>query len=96
METTVAPFVDRRRPYAVAPRGIGFVERRRPAPVLLRDVDDLHDSDLEGVLADLLPYGVSAGEAADAAVALAELIGATGPAALAAHDLAQTAETFAA
>jgi hypothetical protein len=41
METTVAPparFIERRRPYAVAPQGIDFVERRRVAPVLLRDV----------------------------------------------------------
>jgi hypothetical protein len=99
METTVAPpvpFVERRRPYPAAPRGLDFVERRRPTPVLLRDVDDLHDADLDGVLADLLPYGVSATQAADAAAALAELIGATAPAALAAHDLSQAAETFAA
>ena len=96
METTVAPFVDRRRPWAATPRGIDFVERRRPAPVLLRDVDDLHDADLDGVLADQLAYGVSAAQAADAAAMLAELIGATAPAALAAHDLSQAAETFAA
>ena len=96
METTVAPFVDRRRPYAVAPRGIDFVERRRPAPVLLRDVDDLHDADLDGVLADQLPYGVSAAQAADAAAALAELIGATASDALAAHDLSPGAATSAA
>ena len=96
METTVAPFVDRRRPWATTPRGIDFVERRRPAPVLLRDVDDLHDTDLDGVLADQLAYGVSAAQAADAAATLAELIGATAPAALAAHDLCQAAGTFAA
>ena len=98
METIAPPrrFVERRRPYSVAPRGVDFVERRRPAPVLLRDVDDLHDADLEAVLADQLGYGVSATQAADAAAALAELIGATAPAALAAHDLSQAAETFAA
>jgi hypothetical protein len=99
METTVAPplpFVERRRPYPAAPRGLDFVERRRPAPVLLRDVDDLHDADLDGVLADQLAYGVSATQAADAAAMLAELIGATAAAALAAHDLSQAAETFAA
>ncbi len=95
METTVAPFVDRRRPWVAAP-GADFVERRRPTPVLLRDVDDLHDADLDGVLADQLAYGVSATQAADAAATLAELIGATAPAALAAHDLSQAAETFAA
>ena len=99
METTVAPpvpFVERRRSYSAVPRGLDFVERRRPAPVLLRDVDDLHDADLDGVLADLLPYGVSATQAADAAAALAELIGATAPAALAAHDLSPAAGTSAA
>ena len=99
METTVAPplpFVERRRPYPAARRGLDFVERRRPAPVLLRDVDDLHDADLDGVLADQLAYGVSAAQAADAAATLAELIGASAPAALAAHDLAQAAGTFAA
>ena len=62
----------------------------------LRDVDDLHDADLDGVLADQLAYGVSAAQAADAAATLAELIGATAPAALAAHDLSQAAGTFAA
>ena len=90
METTVAPparFIERRRPYAVAPQGIDFVERRRAAPVLLRDVDDLHDADLDGLLADQMSYGFTAAQAADAAAMLAELIGATSPAALAAHDL---------
>jgi hypothetical protein len=99
METTVAPpipFVERRRPYPAAPRGRDFVERRRPTPVLLRDVDDLHDADLEAVLGDQLAFGVSAGQAADAAAALAELIGTTGPDALAAHDLSRAAKTFAA
>ena len=99
METTLAspvPFVERRRPYPAAPRGAGFVERRRPSPVLLRDVDDLHDADLEAVLADQLGFGVGAAHAADAAAALAELIGATAPAAFAAHDMSPVAETFAA
>jgi hypothetical protein len=99
METTVAPplpFVERRRPYPAAPRGRDFVERRRPAPVLLRDVDDLHDADLEAVLADQLAFGVSAAQAADAAAALAELIAAAGPAAFAAHDLSQAAGSSAA
>ena len=99
METTVAPpipFGERRRPYPAAPRGLDFVERRRPTPVLLRDVDDLHDADLEAVLADQLAFGVSAAQAAASAAALAELIGATAPDALAAHDLSQVARTFAA
>ena len=96
METTVAPFVDRRRPYAVAPRGLDFVERRRPTPVLLRDVDDLHAADIDGLLADQLPYGFSVAQAAGAAAALAELIGATSPAALVAHDLRPGASAVAA
>lgn len=96
METAVAqplPFADRRRPYAVARRGAGFVERRRPVPVLLRDVDDLHDADLDGLLADQIAVSVSAAQAEDAARALAELIAATGPAALLAHDLTPPART---
>ena len=99
METTVAtpvPFVERRRPYAVAPRGADFVERRRPTPVLLRDVDDLHDADLDGVLADQMLFGVSAEHAGETAAALAALIAATGPAGLLAHDLSSAARTFAA
>ena len=62
MEITVAsplPFVERRRPYAVAPRGVGFVERRRPTPVLLRDVDDLHDVDLDVAVAEEGHTGIS-------------------------------------
>jgi hypothetical protein len=93
METTVAPpipFVERRRPYPAAPRGRDFVERRQPTPLLLRDVDDLHDADLEAVLADQLAFSVSAAQAVDAAAALAELIGATGSAAFAAHVVSST------
>jgi hypothetical protein len=99
METTVAtpaPFVERRRPYAVAPRATGFVERRRPTPVLLRDVEDLHDADLDGVLADQMLFGVSAAQAGETAATLAALIVATGPAGLLAHDLTPAAQTFAA
>ena len=99
METTVAPparFIERRRPYVVAPQGIDFVERRRATPVLLRDVDDLHAADIDGLLADQLSYGFSGTQAADAAAALAELIGATSPAALVAHDLGPGASAVAA
>jgi hypothetical protein len=99
METTVAPparFIERRRPYAVAPQGLDFVERRRTAPVLLRDVDDLHGDDLDGLLADQMAYGFTAAQAADAAAMLAELIGATSPAALVAHDLRPGASAVAA
>lgn len=99
METTVAPpipFVERRRPHAVVPRGTGFLERRRPTPVLLRDVDDLHDADLDGVLADHMLFGVGAAQAGATAVVLAGLIAAAGPAALLAHDLSPAARTHAA
>jgi hypothetical protein len=98
METIAPPrpFVERRRPFSVAPRGVNFVERRRPAPVLLRDIDDLHDADLDGVLADGLAYGLSTAQAVEAALALAELIGAARPGVHFAHDLAPGAQTFAA
>ena len=98
METVAPPrpFVERRRPYSVAPRGVDFVERRRPAPVLLRDVDDLHDADLDGVLADGLSYGVSTAQAVESALAIAELIRAAGPGVLVSHDLRPGARTFAA
>jgi hypothetical protein len=57
------------------------------APVVLRDVDDLHDADLDLVLADKL---ADAFDAADVAAALARLLGGT-PAALTAHDLGDRA-----
>jgi hypothetical protein len=53
------------------------------APAVLRDVEDLHDGDLDLVLADKLADGY---DAADVASALARLLGDT-PAALTAHDL---------
>jgi hypothetical protein len=53
------------------------------APVILRDVEDLHDADLDLVLADRL---ADAYDAADVALALARLLG-EAPAALTAHDL---------
>jgi hypothetical protein len=55
-------------------------------PVFLRDVEDLHDADLDLVLADRL---ADAYAAADVAVALARLVGQPGPAALTAHDLGE-------
>ena len=94
METIAPPrrFVERRSPYSVAPRGVDFVERRRPTPVLLRDVDDLHDADLDDVVADKLAesYGglpLDIFGAIASATALAGLIGQSGPVALRAHDL---------
>ena len=87
METAVSTtagyhYIERRRATSVPPRAKGFVERRRP--VLVVDVEDLHDGDLQGVLTDGLDY---AGDAVRKAEALAALITATAPAALAAHEL---------
>ena len=93
METIAPPrpFVERRRPHSVAPRGVDFIERRRPTPVLLRDIDDLHDVDLDDVVADKLAegYGVPTDPFAAfaTATALARLIGQSGPVAFRAHGL---------
>jgi len=57
------------------------------APVVLHDVDDLHDADFDLVLADKL---ADAYNAADMANALARLLGET-PAALTAHDFGDRA-----
>jgi hypothetical protein len=54
------------------------------APVVLRDVEDLHDADQDLVLADRL---ADAYDAADLAIALACLLGTPATAALEAHDL---------
>ena len=61
-------------------------------PVVLRDVEDLHDADLDLVLADKL---ADAYDAADVAIALARLLGEPGPAALVAHDLGEQAARLA-
>jgi hypothetical protein len=93
MDTATAPpvgFIERRRAGSVPPRGTGFVERRRPAPILVAEVEDLHDGDLHGVLADGLDYGLDYGLASsgdDAGAAAVRLAGLIGPAAFAAHDL---------
>ena len=79
-----ARFVERRRAGSVPPRGVVFVERRRPAPVLLVDVEDLHDTDLDDVLADRLADQY---DAVLVAAVLAQQIGTSGPVALLAHDL---------
>lgn len=60
------------------------------APIVLRDVEDLHDADFDLVLADRL---ADAYDAADVATALARLLGA--PAALDAHDLGARAAQLA-
>jgi hypothetical protein len=63
---------------------------RQIAPIALRDVEDLHDADLDLDLADRL---ADAYDAADIAAALARLVAAPGPAALTAHALgAQAAQ----
>jgi hypothetical protein len=54
------------------------------APVVLRDVEDLHDADLEKVLADRLADGC---DASAVAAALARLVALPGPAAMLVHDL---------
>jgi hypothetical protein len=70
-----------------------FVAFQDSAPIdatavllFLRDVEDLHDADLDLVLADRL---ADAYTPADIAVALARLVGEPGPGALTAHDLGQ-------
>ena len=87
METAVSTtagyhYIERRRATSVPPRAKGFVERRRP--VLVVDVEDLHDGDLQDVLADGLDY---ADGAVAAATALAALIVSASADALAAHEL---------
>jgi hypothetical protein len=81
---TLVSFLDRRRAGSVPPRGMVFVERRRPAPVLVVEADDLHAADADLALADSLDYGFGPQARADAAVLLA---GAIGPAAFAVHEL---------
>jgi hypothetical protein len=78
-------YIERRRAESVPPRGKVVRERRRP--VLVVDVEDLHDGDLQGVLADGLDYGVGSDDAVDAAAALAALIVSAAADALAVHDL---------
>ncbi len=53
-------------------------------PFPLRDVDDLHDADLDGVLADRL---LDAGLAAVSAGELVDLVGRSVPAAMSVHAL---------
>ena len=61
-----------------------FAGAENSAPIVLRDVEDLHDADLDLVLADRL---ADAYDAADVAAALAQLLGQPARAALTAHDL---------
>jgi hypothetical protein len=71
---------------ATTARFVGFADSAiiDLGPVVLRDIEDLHDADLDLVLADKL---ADAYDAADMAIALARLLGAPAPAALDAHDL---------
>ena len=72
-----------------------FVAYADAAPMILQDVEDLHDADLETELADRLtavpvPPGPRAFDAAAVAAAtgLARLVAQPGRAALLAHDVA--------
>jgi hypothetical protein len=88
---TLARFVERRRAGSVPPRGVAFVERRRPAPVFVVEVDDLHAPDADLVLADALDYGFGGAAPLGAATLLAGLIG---PDAFTAHELPATVVEF--
>src|SRR4051794_26069185 len=67
---------------AVAPHPT-TADLRAAATIVLRDVEDLHDADLAGVLDDRLIDGYGYG---DAATALAELVAQTVPTAIRAHE----------
>ena len=78
---------------AAAPHAsIHLVTQDGPA-VPLRDIDDLHDADLDLVLADRLAESAVALRAAVAAATLAMQV--AGPAALGAHDLGENARRLA-
>ena len=77
---------------AFAPTGVAatarFVAYVDSAPVELRDIEDLHDADLDAVLADRLS---DAYRPAVSATVLARQVGDPGRAALLAHDLGSRA-----
>jgi hypothetical protein len=85
---TLVSFLDRRRAGSVPPRGMVFVERRRPAPVLVVEATDLHPADADFVLGDDLDYGFGNAARANAAILLA---GSIGRDAFAAHRLRASA-----
>ena len=85
---TLVSFLDRRRAGSVPPRGMVFVERRRPAPVLVVEAADLHPVDADLVLGDDLDYGYADAARANAATLLAGRIGTD---AFAAHRLRASA-----
>jgi hypothetical protein len=68
-----------------------FVAYPDAAPIVLRDVEDLHDADLDLVLADRLADSMGA---TDVASALAELVLGPGSAMLV-HDLAASSALLA-
>jgi hypothetical protein len=76
---------------AVAPHAVN-VARECATPVVLRDVEDLHDADLDRVLTDRLADGEDHGEVA---AALARLVAQAGPAAALVHDLGARAAALA-
>lgn len=80
---TLVGFLERRRAGSVPPRGVPFVERRRPVPVFVVEADDLHAPDAGHVLSDSLSYGFGSG--VDAPLVAAQLSRLIGPAALAVH-----------
>ena len=87
METATAErvhFVERRRAGSRPPRGTVFVERRRPVPVPMVDVDDLHDADLDALLTAALDERY---DALAEVRALTQVIGRSGPVGMLAHDL---------
>ena len=75
--------------FAPTARFVAFVDT---APVELRDIEDLHPADLDGVLADRLADGYAP---ARSATSLARLVGDPGRAALLAHDLGSRAARLA-
>jgi hypothetical protein len=82
---TLVSFVDRRRAGSVPPRGVPFVERRRPAPVFVVEADDLHTPDADRVMGDALEFAFGSG--VNAPFVAARLAGRIRPAAFAVHAL---------
>jgi hypothetical protein len=75
--------------FAPAARFVAFPDS---APILLTDIEDLHEADQDAVLGDRLAEGY--GPAADAG-ALAHLVGQPGRAARLAHELSTRAALLA-